>query len=180
MKHHWRIAENEPASAASLARALGVSNLLAQCLMNRGLTNEAETQRFLQPRLANLSAPEAIPNLSVAVARLFMARERNERITVFGDYDVDGVTSSALLVDCMRTLGWQMEAYLPHRMDEGYGLTVEGVVNCLEKHETDLLLAVDCGSTSVDEIDLLEKKGCLLYTSPSPRDRTRSRMPSSA
>ncbi|MDC0143306.1 single-stranded-DNA-specific exonuclease RecJ [Verrucomicrobia bacterium] len=159
MKHHWRIAENEPASAASLARALGVSNLLAQCLMNRGLTNEAETRRFLEPRLANLSAPEAIPNLPVAVERLFMARERNERITVFGDYDVDGVTSSALLVDCMRTLGWQMEAYLPHRMVEGYGLTVEGVVNCLEKHETDLLLAVDCGSTSVDEIDLLEKKG---------------------
>ena len=159
MKHHWRIAENEPASAASLAGALGISSLLAQCLMNRGLTNEAETQRFLQPRLANLSAPEAIPNLSVAVARLFMARERNERITVFGDYDVDGVTSSALLVDCMRTLGWQMEAYLPHRMGEGYGLTVEGVVNCLEKHETDLLLAVDCGSTSVDEIALLEKKG---------------------
>ena len=159
MKHHWRIAENEPASAAGLARALGISNLLAQCLMNRGLTSEAETQRFLRPRLANLSAPEAIPNLPVAVARLFMARERNERITVFGDYDVDGVTSSTLLVDCMRTLGWQMEAYLPHRMDEGYGLTVEGVVNCLEKHETVLLLAVDCGSTSVDEIALLEKKG---------------------
>ena len=159
MKHHWHINENKPDAAANLARALGISNLLAQCLMNRGLTNGAEAQSFLAPRLADLSAPEAIPNLPAAVERLFVARERNERITVFGDYDVDGVTSSTLLVDCMRPLGWKMEAYLPHRMNEGYGLTVEGVANCLEKHETDLLLAVDCGSTSLDEIALLQEKG---------------------
>ena len=159
MKHHWHIAENNPDAAVALARALGVSNLLAQCLMNRGLANEAEAQSFLSPRLANLSPPEDIPNLSTAVERLFVARERNERIAVFGDYDVDGVTSATLLLDCLRPLGWQVKAYLPDRMDEGYGLTEEGVANCLEKHQPDLLLAVDCGSTSVDVISDLQTKG---------------------
>ena len=159
MKHHWHITESDTGIAVDLARALGVSKLLAQCLMNRGLGDEAEAANFLAPRLANLAAPEGIPNLSIAVERLFVARERGERIAVFGDYDVDGVTSATLLLDCLRALGWQVEAYLPHRMDEGYGLTAVGVANCLEKHQPDLLLAVDCGSTSVDVIADLHTKG---------------------
>ena len=159
MKHHWHIAEYNSNAAASLARALGTSNLLAQCLINRGLGDEAEAKEFLAPRLVNLSPPEGIPNLPAAVERLFEARERKERIVVFGDYDVDGVTSATLLLDCLRTLGWQVEAYLPNRMDEGYGLTEVGVANCLKKHKPDLLLAVDCGSTSVDVIGDLQAKG---------------------
>ncbi|HIG82436.1 MAG TPA: single-stranded-DNA-specific exonuclease RecJ [Verrucomicrobiales bacterium] len=159
MKHHWHITDSDTAAAGDLARALGVSKLLAQCLMNRGLGDETEAVNFLAPRLANLAAPEDISNLSIAVERLFVARERGERIAVFGDYDVDGVTSATLLLDCLRPLGWQVEAYLPHRMDEGYGLTAVGVANCLEKHQPDLLLAVDCGSTSVDVIADLHTKG---------------------
>jgi len=159
MKHHWHIAETNSNSTASLARALGVSNLLAQCLMNRGFEDQSEAKSFLAPRLAHLSPPEDIPNLPAAVERLFLARDRHERIAVFGDYDVDGVTSATLLLDSLRALGWSVEAYLPHRMDEGYGLTEEGVANCLKKYQPDLLLAVDCGSTSVDVISDLETKG---------------------
>jgi single-stranded-DNA-specific exonuclease len=159
MKHHWHITESDTGIAVDLARSLGVSKLLAQCLMNRGFGDESEAANFLTPRLANLAAPEEIPNLPVALERLFVARERKERIAVFGDYDVDGVTSATLLLDCLRPLGWQVEAYLPHRMGEGYGLTAVGVANCLQKHQPDLLLAVDCGSTSFKVITDLQAKG---------------------
>ena len=70
-------------------------------------------------------------------------------MVIFGDYDVDGVTSTTLLLEVLRALGWRVEFYLPHRMDEGYGLSQDGVENCLQKFPaTRLLLAVDCGSTA--------------------------------
>ena len=71
---------------------------------------------------------------------------------IFGDYDVDGVTSTALLLEVLRALGWKADFYLPNRMDEGYGLSADGVENCLKKFPVTLLLAVDCGSTAVDTI----------------------------
>ena len=88
--------------------------------------------------------------MAAAVERLFQAREKNEPLVIFGDYDVDGVTSTALLTETLRALGWRVNYYLPHRMEEGYGLSQEGVENCLRKFPTTLLLAVDCGSTAVD------------------------------
>ena len=97
--------------------------------------------------------------MSVAVDRLFHAREKNEPLVIFGDYDVDGVTSTALLTETFRALGWQVNFYLPHRMDEGYGLSQEGVENCLKKFPTTLLLAVDCGSTAVESINWLRQQG---------------------
>ena len=90
-----------------------------------------------------------------AVERLLRAREQNEPLVIFGDYDVDGVTSTALLVEVLRALGWRVDFYLPNRMDEGYGLSADGVENCLKKFPTTLLLAVDCGSTAVETIALL-------------------------
>ena len=73
------------------------------------------------------------------------SRERAEPLVIFGDYDVDGVTSTALLLESFRALGWDAHGYLPHRMDEGYGLSPDGVENCLKKFPANLLLAVDCG-----------------------------------
>jgi single-stranded-DNA-specific exonuclease len=79
-------------------------------------------------------------------------------LVIFGDYDVDGVTSSTLLLQVLRSLGWQASSYLPHRMDEGYGLSRDGVENCLKKYPTSLLLAVDCGSTAVETIAWLRER----------------------
>jgi single-stranded-DNA-specific exonuclease len=94
-----------------------------------------------------------------AVERLLRAREQGERMVIFGDYDVDGVSSTALLIEVLRRLGWQAEFYLPHRMDEGYGLSQDGVENCLQKFPTTLMLAVDCGSTAVATIAWLKERG---------------------
>ena len=159
MKYRWSIAPPQPALASFLAGQLGISPLLAQCLLNRGFSEPAPIARFLEPRLKDLADPFLLPHMRAAVERLFAARDRAEPLVIFGDYDVDGVTSTTLLAEVLGSLGWQVNCYLPHRMDEGYGLSKSGVENCLEKFPAKLLLAVDCGSTAVESIRILRERG---------------------
>jgi single-stranded-DNA-specific exonuclease len=159
MKYRWSFAPPQPSVAAQLASALEIPPLLAQCLLNRGLSEPAAITGFLQPRLKQLADPFLLPNMAAAVERLLLARQRNESLVIFGDYDVDGVTSTALLLEVLRPLGWQVHYYLPHRMDEGYGLSPDGVENCLAKFPATLLLAVDCGSTAVASVASLRQRG---------------------
>jgi len=159
MKFRWTLAPPQPLLAGQLASQLKISTLLAQCLLNRGHSEPSAIENFLSPRLKNLADPFLLPNMATAVERLFRAREQNESLVIFGDYDVDGVTSTALLVEVLRALGWRVEFYLPSRMDEGYGLNTDGVENCLKKFPTTLLLAVDCGSTAVETIKSLVARG---------------------
>src|SRR5207245_2169888 len=159
MKFRWSLACAHPLLAGQLARDLRISPLLAQCLLNRGLQDVAGITNFLQPRLKQLADPFLLPNMAVAVERLWRAREAREPLVIFGDYDVDGVTSTALLLEVLRGLGWQVHYYLPHRMDEGYGLSQDAVENCLRKFPVTLLLAVDCGSASGQVITRLKERG---------------------
>jgi single-stranded-DNA-specific exonuclease len=159
MKFRWTPAPPQPLLAGQLSSKLKISPLLAQCLVNRGFSEPVAIESFLSPRLKNLADPFLLPNMAAAVDRLFRAREKSEPLVIFGDYDVDGVTSTALLTEVLRALGWRVEFYLPNRMDEGYGLSADGVENCLKKFPTTLLLAVDCGSTAVDTIQSLKARG---------------------
>ncbi|HEY5041003.1 MAG TPA: DHH family phosphoesterase [Verrucomicrobiae bacterium] len=159
MKFRWTLAPMQPLLAGQLAAQLKISPLLTQCLLNRGFSEPPVIENFLSPRLKNLADPFLLPNMKAAVERLLLARERGEPLVVFGDYDVDGVTSTTLLLEVLRPLGWQVEAYLPNRMDEGYGLSRDGVENCLKKFPVKLLLAVDCGSTAVETIAWLRERG---------------------
>jgi single-stranded-DNA-specific exonuclease len=159
MKFHWSLAPPQPLLAGQLAARLKILPLLAQCLLNRGFSEPSAIANFLQPHLKNLADPFLLPNMDAAVKRLLRAREQNESLVIFGDYDVDGVTSTALLVEVLRSLGWKVDFYLPNRMDEGYGLSQDGVENCLKKFPVTLLLAVDCGSTAVKTILWLRERG---------------------
>ena len=169
MKFRWSLAPPQPLLAGQLAARLKIPPLLAQCLLNRGFSEPSAIENFLSPRLKNLADPFLLPNMAAAVGRLLRAREQNESLIIFGDYDVDGVTSTALLVEVLRPLGWKVDFYLPNRMDEGYGLSADGVENCLKKFSAaessgatrpvKLLLAVDCGSTAVETISLLRSRG---------------------
>src|SRR5664279_2226345 len=159
MKFRWSPAPPQPLLAGKLAAQLKISPLLAQCLLNRGFSEPAAIESFLEPRLKSLADPFLLPNMAAAVERLLRAREQNEPLVIFGDYDVDGVTSTALLTGVLRALGWQVDFYLPNRMDEGYGLSADGVENCLKKFPVKLLLAVDCGSTAVETIASLRVRG---------------------
>jgi len=159
MKFRWSLPPAQPQLAGQLASEVKISPLLAQCLLNRGLGEPTAASSFLAPRLTQLADPFRLPDMAVAVDRLFLARERRQPVVVFGDYDVDGVTSTALLLEVLGTLGWSVNGYLPHRLDEGYGLSRDGLDNCLRKFPASLLLAVDCGSTAVEPIAWLRQRG---------------------
>ena len=131
MKFRWNIAVTQPLLTRALVAEVKVTPLLAQCLVNRGFSAPESARSFLEPRLKTLSDPFLLPQMDRAVERLFAARERREELVIFGDYDVDGVTATALLTTVLQPLGWTVRQFVPDRFDEGYGLTQAGVENCL-------------------------------------------------
>ena len=127
--------------------------------MRKGFASAAEVETFLRPRLSSLSDPFLLPNMRAAVTRILEALDRNERIVLFGDYDVDGVTSIALLAEMLRAYGSAPDLFLPLRMEEGYGLGRESIERCLQQHHPQLLIAIDCGTSSAAEIVDLRDRG---------------------
>jgi single-stranded-DNA-specific exonuclease len=154
----WVIASSEPALSETLARELHLALPLAQVLVNRGFRDTDRASQFLNPQLRQLGDPFDLPGMTLAVDRILRAIEDKERIVIYGDYDVDGVTSSALLQLVLGAAGATVTNFLPHRMDEGYGLTEDGIARCLKEQPPQLLLAVDCGTSSVREIADLKKR----------------------
>jgi single-stranded-DNA-specific exonuclease len=134
------------------------SECIARLLMRKGFASAEEVENFVRPRLKSLSDPFLLPNMEAAVMRILAAFDRRERMVIFGDYDVDGVTSLALLAEAFRAYGADPELFLPLRLEEGYGLSPESVERCLEKCRPQLLIAVDCGTSSVDEIADLNRR----------------------
>ncbi len=132
---------------------------IAELLKRKGFANADAVNAFLRPRLSSLSDPFLLPDMAAAVARVFHAIDRRERIVLFGDYDVDGVTSLALLSEMLRAYHATPELFLPLRMEEGYGLSPESIERCCEKYNPQLLIAVDCGTSSLAEIAELKRRG---------------------
>jgi len=132
---------------------------IARLLARKGFASADEVQAFLQPRLKSLSDPFLLPNMETAVKRILSALDRGERIVLFGDYDVDGVTSLALLAETLRAYGARPDLFLPLRMEEGYGLSRESIDRCLEQFHPQLLIALDCGTSSAAEVVDLGKRG---------------------
>jgi single-stranded-DNA-specific exonuclease len=132
---------------------------IAELLKRKGFTCVDDVNAFLSPRLSSLSDPFLLPQMRGAVERILKAIDRGERIVLFGDYDVDGVTSLALLAGLLRSYGASPELFLPLRMEEGYGLSEESVDRCCEQHRPQLLIAVDCGTSSMAEIAALKARG---------------------
>lgn len=159
MNCRWSLTPAQPNLAQELAAALRLSPMLAQCLLNRGVSHCSSATAFLEPRLKHLSDPFLLPDMEQAVQRLFRAREQGEALVVFGDYDVDGVTSTTLLYLVLTRLGWKVSYYLPHRLEEGYGLSLDAAGNCFTGRSATLLLAVDCGSNSASTIQWLKGRG---------------------
>ena len=146
-------------SERPLVEELGCPPFLARLLTLRGMSDPAEARLFLDPRLKNLADPFLLPGMRPAIERILQAIGRRERIVLYGDYDVDGVTSLALFTRILRKLGADPHPFLPLRMDEGYGLSPEGLARCVASHRPQLLLALDCGTCSVAEIAGLRTQG---------------------
>ncbi|MHC4109958.1 MAG: single-stranded-DNA-specific exonuclease RecJ [Planctomycetota bacterium] len=156
-KKQWVIRPPDERSA-QLAKSLKVSPLLAQVLINRGIIDTHAAGVFLRPKLTELIEPEQMPGIDTAVGRLKQAIKNKEKISVYGDYDVDGITGVAILWQILILLGAQADYYIPHRIDEGYGLNKEAVQQ-LAKDGSKVLITVDCGVTDFDSAKLAEKLG---------------------
>ena len=149
----------DPAAVQRLVKGAGLARFVAEVLLRRGVGSPEEAARFLDPRLKSLGDPFALPNMDAAVTRIFAALDGGEKIVLYGDYDVDGVTSLALLTRVLRAYGAEAPCFLPLRADEGYGLSADGVARCVAEHAPGLLIAVDCGTSSVAEIAALQAQG---------------------
>ena len=156
-KKQWAIQPPDDRSV-QLAKSLKVSPLLAQVLINRGITDARAGGIFLRPKLTELIEPGQMPGIETAVHRLKQAIRNKEKITVYGDYDVDGITGVAILWQILTLLGAQVDYYIPHRIDEGYGLNAEAVQQ-LAKTGSKVLITVDCGITDFDSALLAEQLG---------------------
>ena len=149
-----------PASEVeAFGRQLGVSPVLAELLLRNGLREADAANRFLHPALAELQDPFLLTNLGAAVARLKQAIERREQLVVLGDYDVDGVSSTAFLVSVLQRFGLNPRFVVPRRLEEGYGLSRGAVDRALEAGRPDLFVALDCGTNSHEELAYLQGQG---------------------
>jgi len=150
MVKRWRIHSHDPDRIAALQRAAGIPAVVAQLLICRGITDPVRARQFLDPKLTHLRDPEHLPGCSAAAERIHRAISAGRRIVIYGDYDVDGMTGTAILHQCIRMLGGDVGYYVPHRIDEGYGLNHEAIRSRAEQG-VKLLVTVDCGIASLDE-----------------------------
>jgi single-stranded-DNA-specific exonuclease len=146
------------AEALELARALDLHPQIASLLWQRGFRDAEQVRAFLDPRLQSLGDPFALTDVRRAAERILQAIAAREKMVIFGDYDVDGITSSALMWRILRRLGAEVETFLPLRMEEGYGLSQEGIERCVEQHKPAVLIAVDCGTTAVKQVAWLRER----------------------
>lgn len=166
MKKEWRVFwdpsnsdfEENLKIARQLSISLGVSEFLAKLLVSRGITCPNEAKKFLNPDLSMVIDPFVLKDMDKAVEILLEIRKNKEKILVFGDYDVDGVTSSAVIYLGLTELGFDVEAYIPSRMDEGYSLNMDAISD-FEKKGYKNIITVDCGTSSIQEIEFAKSRG---------------------
>lgn len=143
-----------------LAERFGLPTLVATILAARGLDHPDRAAAFLDPRLNAVSDPFLIPDMDRAVCRLATALRQKESMAVFGDYDVDGVVSTALLTQTLRQLGGRVNPFLPNRMQEGYGFTPAALTRCLAQVRPSLIVTADCGTGATETVALARQAGC--------------------
>jgi single-stranded-DNA-specific exonuclease len=156
----WIYTPVDAGSVSALARDLQTDPIVAELLLRNGLAEREPASRFLQPALATLGDPFLLANVQAAVERLIRAIERREEITVLGDYDVDGVSSTSLLIGVLRRLGLSPRYVVPRRLEEGYGLTRAAIDRALTADpRPHLFVALDCGTNSQAEVAHLRTEG---------------------
>jgi single-stranded-DNA-specific exonuclease len=152
------IATPDPKLQDYLSSHLGISKTTSQILINRGIKDLKAADSFLNPRLDQLLDPFSFPDMRLAVNLIKKAARNKERVLVHGDYDVDGVTSIALLKKTLRKLGLEAEHYIPHRIKEGYGLS-KSIIKILKDKKIGLFITADCGTNSIEIIKEIKKQG---------------------
>jgi len=158
MAKRWQIAPHDPVRIARLEKSAGISSVVAQLLICRGIDNPTDARGFLEPKLTGLHEPDRLPGVTLAAERLAAAVREQRRVVVYGDYDADGMSAASILVRCLNMLGANVGYYVPNRMDEGYGLN-DQALRTLAKDGAKTVITVDCGIASIEEADVARQLG---------------------
>ena len=153
----WQVAPVE-AGSTELAARLRTSHLVAQTLYNRGVRDFEQAQCFLDPKLSYLHDPELLHDASLAARKIASAVEKGHKIVIYGDYDVDGMTAVSILHACLRLLNANVSYYVPHRLEEGYGLNRQAVEKIVADG-ADMIITVDCGINAIHEAQIATRAG---------------------
>ena len=144
MGKRWRIRPHDVGLIAQMERSTGVPPVVAQLLVCRGILNPDDVRVFLDPKLNGLRDPDLLPGIPDAAVRIHEAIQQNRRIVIYGDYDADGMTATAILYNCLTMLNADVGYYVPNRLDDGYGLNNEAL-KTLASRGASLVITVDCG-----------------------------------
>ena len=157
MNKRWENYKIDESKIPEIAKKFNISPLLARILLNREIPEE-KMESFLHPKIEDLYDPFLFNDMNLAVERIIKAIDKQEKITIFGDYDVDGITSSTILVKFLKERNANVSCYLPNRLLEGYGLNNEAIDQIAEEG-TNLLITVDCGISGFNEVEYAKEKG---------------------
>lgn len=156
-KKNWNLKKVDENFVKKLSEDCNIDEILARVLVNRDITSKEKAEIFLNPKRSDFHDPFLINDMKIAVDRIISALDKKEKITIYGDYDVDGVTSSALLVNFFRDINVDVDFYISNRHTEGYGLNNGAIDKIFEKNSS-LIITVDCGITACSEIEYAIKK----------------------
>lgn len=159
MTTRWRLKPFDSGLVQALSREAGVSPLVAQVLVNRGVTDATRARAFLDAKLNDLHDPARLPGVSEAADRVIRAVRAGKKIVIYGDYDVDGVCGTSILWACLKLAGADVGYYIPHRVEEGYGVNPDALRKIADELKADLVVTVDCGISAVAEARLARELG---------------------
>lgn len=151
MNKKWQIYETDEDEVKRISEKYNINKLLATILINRKIKEE-EIDIFLNPTRQNFHNPFLMPDMNIAVERIIKAINNEERVIIYGDYDVDGITSITVLKSFLEDRGVTVDQYIPNRLDEGYGLN-KPAIDKIAQNNYKLMITVDCGISGIEEID---------------------------
>jgi single-stranded-DNA-specific exonuclease len=158
MHRRWLVNRTNPEYIAYISKTVSVSPALAQIFINRGIKTPGEINTFLNPHISHLSDPFDIQGMGIAVDRIMAASKTGERVLVHGDYDVDGLSATAIILKALKMIGIDSHYFIPNRMEHGYGFNPSSVKKAKQVGAT-LIITVDCGITSSETVALCKKEG---------------------
>jgi len=158
MAKKWLFKGHDSAAILELAKKSSVEPVVAQLLLNRGITEHLSIGTFLEARFADLREPELLPGVQAASERIYSAIQAKTPITVYGDYDADGMTGTSILFSCLRLLGAEVQYYVPNRLEDSYGLSCDSIQKLVQRGRK-MIISVDCGIGSVKEAELCRELG---------------------
>ena len=158
MNKKWQIYQIDEAKVEEIAKNYNINKLLATILVNRDIIEQGQIKKFLEPKRNDFYDPYQMPDMEIAVERIMKAIENEEKIIIYGDYDVDGITSVTVLKSFLEERGIKVGEYIPNRLEEGYGLNKKAI-DKIVKDGNQLMITVDCGISAIEEVDYANQLG---------------------